>query len=322
VRALRHDELTEVVVVTYNSAKHIPTCLESIAANGARALIVDNSSTDETLAIVREHFPEATVLPAGENLGYARAMNLGFAQTQGEFVVFSNADVVYDPEAIPCLVAFLRKHPEVGITGPQQTFPDGSWQRSYGDLPGLCAGFKDAAGITSIHNWARRLAWPRKIDRQPKDVPYVDGGVMVVRRLAFEAIGGFDGGFYFYGEESDFCTRLKKAGWRVVFFPEATVKHARGASSVPVDGSDRFLRLLVDGQSRLAHKHLPSWKLHLYRWLERVGFYRLALTHRLLRLFVADSRWAEFEARIRTFKAYSRLWGEQATEPAPERKTL
>ena len=323
LHALNHNELIEVVVVTHNSAMHISDCLKSIAASDACALVVDNASTDETLTIIREMFPETPIFPAGGNLGYARAINLGFAKTRAEFVVLSNPDVIYDPRAIPLLVSFLRKHPDVGIAGPQQVFPNGDWQRSYGDLPGLRAGIKDAIGVTSLHNWTRRLVWPRKIDRRPKEVPYLDGGVLVARRAAFEMIGGFDELFSFYGEDSDFCARLKKSGFGVAFFPEAEVKHARGASSVQVDRSDRFLHFLAGSQAKLARKHLAPWKLPLYMWLEGAGFRRLAIIHRFLRLFVTNSRRAEFDSRIRRFEIYSRLWGEQLIDDSSaERQTL
>src|SRR6266478_968038 len=153
----------EVVVVTRNSAEHIGACVESIVAAGALPIIVDNASTDQTLEIVRSRCPEAKIIATGENLGYGKAMNLGFKETRGDFVILSNPDVVFLDDAIRKMAEFLEKNPKVGITGPQQMFPDRSWQRSYGDLPGIWPGIKDAAGITTLHNSVRRLLWPRKV---------------------------------------------------------------------------------------------------------------------------------------------------------------
>jgi N-acetylglucosaminyl-diphospho-decaprenol L-rhamnosyltransferase len=307
----------EVVVVTRNSGGHIGPCVESIVKGGALPIIVDNGSMDDTLEIARSRCPEAKIIATGENLGYGKAMNLGFKETSGDFVILSNPDVVFLGDSISQMVEFLKKNPGIGVTGPQQMFPDRSWQRSYGDLSGLWGGFKNAIGITSIHNWVRRMAWPIKVDRRPKEVPYVDGGVLCVRREAFLGLGGFDEAFYFYGEESDFCARLKKVGWRVVFLPKAQVIHARGASSMQVDRADRFLRLLIGSQAQLARKHLPTWKLPLYMRLERMGFRRLALTHRLLKWFVPASHQAEFDAHIWRFETYRRLWDEEIASGSP-----
>src|SRR5215470_13335829 len=182
----------EVVIVTHNSARHIGPCVGSIVAAGALAVIVDNRSTDDTLEIVRSRCPGAKIIATGENLGCGRALNVGFKETSGDFVILSNPDVVFLDNSISLMTEFLRKNRKVGVTGPQQMFPDRSWQRSYGDLPGIWSGIKDTVGITTLRNRARRILWPWRIDRKPKEVPYVDGAVLAVRREAFLEIGGFD----------------------------------------------------------------------------------------------------------------------------------
>jgi GT2 family glycosyltransferase/SAM-dependent methyltransferase len=314
----------EVVVVTRNSAALIGPCVESIVASGGRPIVVDNGSSDDTLEIVDGKCHEAQIIATGDNLGYGRAMNLGFRETAGEFVILSNPDVVFLSGSIERMVSFLRGNPHVGLAGPQQRFPNGDWQRSYGDLPGLWAGIKDALGITTVHNAVRRAVWPQRIDRRPKDVPYVDGAVLAVRRKAFLEVGGFDEEFFLYSEEADLSTRLRKVGWEVVFLPTAEVIHVRGASSAKEDRSEQLARLMIKGQTLLAGKHLSAWKARIYAKLQVAHFARLGLTYRLLRWVGRDKsstadKIGMFEAYKRTWKQFLRCpeWVHAAADPEP-----
>lgn len=301
--------LFEVVVVTHNSARHIGPCVESICQAGARPFIVDNGSTDDTLEVVRSKSAgEAVIIPTGENLGYGRAMNIGFRRTTGELVVLSNPDVVFLGDSIRYMAEFLRNNPRVGILGLQEVFPNGSWQRSYGDLPGVWPGIKDAVGITTVHNQVRRALWPRKVDRKPKEVGYPDGAVLAVRRDAFVGANGFDEEFYFYSDESDLSARLRKAGWKVMFSPEAQVMHIRGADSAKRDRSERYLRYMVMSQHLLASTHLPAWKASLYSRLQICHFARLSLMYRVRRRVGGDP--AEIDYKLWMFSTYTRIWKE------------
>ena len=303
----------EVVIVTYNSAGHIGACIESIVAAGGWPIVVDNGSTDDTLEIVRSKSRNARIIATGENLGYGKAMNLGFKETTGGILILSNPDVVYLGDSIFQMVEFLKNNPRIGITGPQQMFPNRSWQRSYGDVPGIWAGIKDAVGLTSLHSGIRRFFWPRRIDSHAKKVPYIDGAVLAVRRQAFLDVGGFDEDFFFYADEADLCARLRRAGWGVVFCSPATVVHVRGDSSTKIDRSDRFVRYMVKSQSLLARKLLPPWKARLYARLQICHFIRLGLMYRLLQ-WVGGGK-SSLDCKIRMFDAYTRIWKEHLGSP-------
>lgn len=303
----------EVVIVTRNSAEHIGPCMDSLEAAEVGLVVVDNGSTDGTLEIVRSKNLRTRIITTGENLGYGRAMNLGFKETSAEFVILSNPDVVFLENSILQLVEFLKADGKIGVTGPQQLFPDRTWQRSYGDLPGLWSGFKDAIGITTLRNSVRRELWPLQVDRTPKEVPYLDGAVLAVRRRAFLDVGGFDEAFFFYSEEADLCAQVKSANWKIVFYPAAKVVHVRGASSAAVDRSDRFIRNLVEGQSLLAAKTLPPWQRRAFARLQVCQFIRLGLMYRLLNFF----GWAQSSIahKIAMFDDYKRIWKEILRSP-------
>jgi N-acetylglucosaminyl-diphospho-decaprenol L-rhamnosyltransferase len=312
---MKQSDHIEVVIVTHNSSGHIGSCVESVVAAGALPVIVDNGSTDNTLDIVRSRCPGAKIIATGENLGCGRALNVGFKETTGDFVILSNPDVVFLDYSISKMTEFLRKNQKVGVTGPQQMFPDRSWQRSYGDLPGIWSGIKDAVGITTLRIGARRTLWPRRIDRKPKEVPYVDGAVLAVRREAFLEMGGFDEEFFIYSGECDLCARLTKAGWKTVFFPLAEVIHIRGADSVRVDNSDRFVRQMVDGQRKLAKKHLPLWQAEFYMRSQWVSFVLKAVACRCARIVLPKRMGTpRMMARIQFFETYLRVFRQCVTD--------
>lgn len=300
--------VNEVVVVTRNSEKHIGAFVDSVVRSGSSLIVVDNGSTDGTLGVIRTHCPRARIIATGENLGYGKAMNLGFQETTGQFVVLSNPDVVFLDHSIARMLKFLDENPTVAVVGPQQMFPDRSWQRSYGELPGVWSGIKDACGITTLKNVMRRSLWPRRFDSKEKDVPYVDGAVLAVRREAFLEMGGFDESFYFYSDESDLCARLRKAGWRVTFLPAAEVIHVRGADSMKVDRSERFVRYMVQSQALLASKHLPGWKAAIYSRLQVWQFARLGALHRIVRRLTQNKSATDYKVWLAD--TYASIWKE------------
>ncbi len=258
----------QAVVVTYNSAEHIRPCLRSLHEAGARIVAVDNGSRDETPAIIQQEFPEIHLVVAKKNLGYGAALNLGVTKTSSPLVLLANADTVFPAGAIEAFVNFFAVHPRVGVAGPQQLFPDGSPQRSYGAIPGIAEGFQNLFGITATKKAIDHFSSRHHPTRPAKNVGYVDGAVMMIRRTAFDQISGFDPGFHYYGEDADLCIRMRKTGWEVVTIPEINVTHVRGGSSTKVEGySDALLLALGNARYQLIHKHRPAWHWPLYRAL-------------------------------------------------------
>jgi N-acetylglucosaminyl-diphospho-decaprenol L-rhamnosyltransferase len=270
----------QAVVVTHNSANHIVPCLDSLLAEGAIPIVVDNESSDSTIRLVKERFPQVKVISVGGNRGYGTSVNKGFRETSGAFVLLSNSDVVYPGGSVQRLGEFLRNSPDVGLVGGQQLFPNGKWQRSYADLPGLWSGLKAAVGITTFQRACRALLWPIKVDRKPKDVPYVDGAVLLVRREAFEVVGGFDESFFRYGDETDLCARMQKAGWRTVFCPDAQVIHVRGGDSTQVIPLELFQNI-VEADIKVARRNLSARRARVYFWLRQVEYQRLTLMYKV-----------------------------------------
>lgn len=301
----------EVVVITYNSSSYLEACLDSILQNGAAATVVDNGSTDRTVALVRQEYPNVRLIENVGNLGYAAAVNQGMNSTGADIVAVCNADVVYPPDSLHQLIRFMQANPEVGAAGPQLVFPDGGWQGSYGSVHGIMESLKRTIGLTSLHNWLRRLWWPRKLDRSAKHVGYVIGAVMAIRRRAFDAVGGWDEEFYFYAEDVDFCHRLHRAGWQVMFVPTIEVMHIAGASSTKVDASERYFRQLVQSELLLVRKNRAPWQVSIYKYLSRFSCLQMWWAWRIVAKIGSGPIKAQASSRTLAFSRLSRIWREE-----------
>ncbi len=239
--------MVDVVVVNYNAGRFLDACLSSIEnerrPNGenlvGRILVVDNASTDDSQSIVAKH-PNVEWLSTGANLGFGRAANRGVAATSARepYVLILNPDTELHPQAIGLMAAILNENEGVGVVGPQVLNPDGTRYPSARAFPNLI----DAAGhafiglINPNNPWSRRYLNPGKID-------WVSGTAMLVRRTAFDAVGGFDEDYFMYVEDVDLCWRLGKhpnPQWSVAVADKALVTHHIGGSS-----EQRPMRMIV-----------------------------------------------------------------------------
>lgn len=306
------NEPVSVVIITYNSARFIEQCLSSLHnADGPinDVLVVDNCSTDDTLERVRHLSAEVQVLANERNLGYAAAVNIGVKASDAPLVIVANADVLFHQDSISRLAGYMYNHQGIGIAGPQQVFPTGQWQRSYGDVPGIVSILKDMLGLTSLGQGIRRLTWPwLQWDRHPKQVGYVDGAVLAIRRQAFEKVGGFDERFFFYAEEADFCHRLRQAGWGVIFLPMVHVTHVRGGNSTKVVQDSRFLRLQVESSMKLVAKYNSPKKVTLYARLQEIYCRERVFLSTLMSLVPLSKVKSYGQDRQKIFSELAKVW--------------
>ncbi len=239
-----------VVVVTYNALPWLEQCLESV--QGVEAVVVDNGSSDGTVAFVRGRFPHVTLLEQ-ENRGLAAGWNVGLAATAARWVLILNADAWLVGDALERLVAVGEAHPDVAVVGPRLSNPDGSLQRSVRGFPTLWR-------LATEYLYLRKLA-PRSdllngfyaggFDHlSEREVEVVMGAVMLVRRAAIEDVGVLDEGFFLFSEETDWCYRFAQAGWKTLFTPSAECVHVGGASH-----GGRLFQENLRGHLRFFWKH-------------------------------------------------------------------
>ncbi|HEU5264589.1 MAG TPA: glycosyltransferase family 2 protein, partial [Gaiellaceae bacterium] len=218
------------VVVTYDALPWIERCLDSL--RGVETVVVDNGSTDGTVDVVRESFPEVRVIEA-RNRGLGAGWNIGLRDTGSTYALLLNADAWLRPGALDRLVEFADTRPRAAVVGPRLLNPDGTLQRSVRGFPTLWR-------LGTEYFFLRKLApdssalnafYAGGFDHdEVRDVEVVMGACMLVRREAVEQVGYSDEDYFLFSEETDWCYRFREAGWEVVFFPGAECVHVRGAA--------------------------------------------------------------------------------------------
>ena len=266
------EDVPAVVIVTHDTREEALACLASAQRAGARELVlVDSGSTDGTAEAVRARLPEVRVLGL-VNVGFGRAANAGIAVTSSAVVVVANADVRFEPDSLARLQQDLLADPSLGAVGPQVVYPDGSPQASARRLPDLRTAVGHAL-LARVHEDNRFTRRYRALDADPalpRDVDWLSGCTLALRREAFDAVGGFDPGYFLYVEDVDLGVRLQAAGWRLRYTPTARVTHRVGAST----GQRRARALLhhARGLDRFfGHRLARSPSARLLRPLVRLG---------------------------------------------------
>lgn len=238
-----------VVVVTWNSASTLEACLRSIPA-GIPVVVVDNHSADDTLEVAAAARSEVRIVPLERNLGFGTACNVGARHLGTCDVLLLNPDAMLEPGALEHLAEALTRDERLGAVGPLITDPEGRLELSWGMDP------------TLLSEWRRRQEHanlPSRESLNPSDVDWVTGACCLVRRSAWDAIGGFDEGYFLYFEDLDLCRRLREHGFGVRFEPGAVARHVRGASAGILGGET--IRRYRASQLRYYRRYAawPSW---------------------------------------------------------------
>ena len=225
-----------VVVVNYESGPALLRCVEGWQADGAaEVVIVDNGSRDGSVERVRTRFPDLEVVVPGENLGYGSAANRGVAAAASPMILVCNPDLDVRPGALAALAGALDQDPECAMVGPMIRTSGGERYPSARKFPSLVdAGGHALFGIFAPGNrFTRSYQQADLVDRPdgPTVVDWLSGACFLVRRSAFEEVGGFDESYFMYAEDVDLCWRLHEAGWRVSWVPDAEVTHLQGVST-------------------------------------------------------------------------------------------
>ena len=219
-----------VVVVTFNALPWVEQCLDSVA--GREVIVVDNGSTDGTVAFVRERYPDVRVIEQ-DNRGMGGGNNTGMRAADGRYFFLLNSDAWVVDDAVDRLVRFADGHPDAAVVGPKLLNTDGTLQRSVRGEPSLWRLATEYLYIRKLAPHSRLLnplyAGDFRHDAV-READWLFGPALLVRREAADAVGLFDERFFMFSEEVDWMTRFRRAGWKVLFFPEAEVVHVGGAS--------------------------------------------------------------------------------------------
>lgn len=271
---------TSAVVVHYGPWSTTERTLASLSGQRiAEVLVVDNGALPPPLSLGSAR---VSLLSPGRNLGYGAACNLGARSSSGDFLLFLNNDVELSTGAADLLGGVLESDPSIAAAAPRLFRPDGRPLRSIGRAPTPRRVLFEnlflprlLPGIPFFHGHHTALV-PHGRSR---DVETVLGAAVLVRRSAFERVGGFDEGYFFYAEESDLFERLRRGGWRVRFEPAARAVHRGGVASRSLD-RDQLDRWLHEGLRRYARVfHGEAGERRTAKALRTGALLRWALAH-------------------------------------------
>lgn len=251
-----------VAVVSWNTRAALGRCLDALApevqAGRAAVWVVDNGSRDGSPALVRDAYAWATLVERPDNPGFGAAVNLvaSLAPPETRWIAPANADTALEPGALDALLAAGERDPTAGILAPRLVAPDGTTQHSVGPFPtlGFTLRFNLGLGRRVGRGWAARhgLEGRWDVEREGR-VPWAVGAFLLIRREAWDAVGGFDPAQWLYAEDLDLGWRLAQAGWGTRYVPGARVRHEHEAATRQAFGDARAER----------------WTAATYAWMER-----------------------------------------------------
>ncbi len=234
-----HSIPLDIVIVNHNSTDELVACLSSIDRHGMgyemHIIVVDNVSHDDVDRVSRR-FPVVELMKNPYNAGFARAVNDGLSRGSADFIMVMNPDTVVTPGFFENMIDFMVAHPRIAILGPKVLNEDGSLQgsaRSFPTFSTLLFGRTSLLTRFFPRSPLARKSMPvlSSDGVSPMDVEWVSGACMLVRRSAVSTVGKVDERFFVYWEDVDWCRRMRDGGWRVVYYPRATIVHRVGASS-------------------------------------------------------------------------------------------
>ena len=252
-----------VIVVNYNTKDLLLNCLRSIYDTGGdvkfEALVVDNGSKDGSAEAVTRDFPQARLIANDRNLGFAKANNQALKVASGRYLLLLNSDAILQEGALKALIDFMDANPGAGCACGQLLNSDGSRQNSFSNFPTFASELLNKGLLRLL--FPKRYPSKRQDFSHPVPVEAVIGACFIVRREVLEDVGPLDEDYFLFMEETDWCLRMRKAGWGIYFVPSARIFHLQGATvgKRPLSARIEFYR------SRYIY-----FRKHKGRWAERM----------------------------------------------------
>ena len=270
-----------IIIVNWNARDPLHNCLKSIyeysGEEDYEIIVVDNASTDGSVEMVKKAWPGVILAENPENVGFARANNIGIRQSTGQYVCLANSDVTVLGGCIGNLVEFMDRNPRVGMAGARILNPDLTLQPSCRHFPTIWNNLCQTLALNHLFPKSRFFSgpfmnyWPHD---EVRKVDVISGCFWMVRRKAIEEVGLLDEDFFLYGEDIDWCRRFHATGWDVIFYPGVEVIHVGGASS-----SNAPIKFYIE----MKRADLQYWRKHHGR-VGKSGYMVVTLLNNALRV--------------------------------------
>ncbi len=281
-----------IIIVSWNTKEFLLSCVGSVFESGPgvsrEVIVVDNGSQDGSGTEVKEMFPLIRLVENERNLGFAKAVNQGLQMAAGRYILLLNPDTQMKRGTIERFVSFMDLHPETGVAGAQLLNSDGSKQNSIANFPSLATELFNKSLLRVL--FPKRFPGKERNYSEPVEVDSVIGACMMVRREGLAQVGFLDENYFLFLEETDWCYRMKKAGWKIYHVPQAEVFHFQGKSAE----ADKKRAKVEYFRSRYhffkKNRGGGQWFILLAGLLVRLGCELLAMTvASLVTLFIVKS---------------------------------
>jgi len=262
----------DIVLVSYNTAEYTKRAIESVfdetSSTDFKIIMVDNDSKDNSVKLISNSFPDVEIIQTGENLGFAKGVNIGTKASDSEYILLLNPDTVILDGAIDKLMAFSQRTPQAGIWGgvtlnnDLSLNPNNARARlSFKTLLFSALGLSKVFNNSCFFNHDNYGCWDRNSERE---VDVITGCFFLTPRKLWEELEGLDETFFMYAEEADYCIRAIKKGYQPRVTPDAKIIHHGGVSETNISG--KMLKLLK-GKAELINKHAESWQKPIHKAL-------------------------------------------------------
>ncbi|GIO41952.1 glycosyltransferase family 2 protein [Paenibacillus apis] len=228
-----------IIIVSYNTRDLTIDCLKSVFDSDTEytyeVIVVDNASKDDSVPVIKEQFPQVRLIENHTNTGFAKANNQAMEIAKGRYVLLLNSDTIVQPDTLQTMLAYMEEHPTVGASGCKVILPDGSLDKACRrGFPTPSASFYYAFGFSKLFPENPRFNQYHLSYLDPNETYPVDclvGAFMLLRQETIRQVGVLDETFFMYGEDVDWCYRIKQAGWEIHYHPATYIVHYKGASS-------------------------------------------------------------------------------------------
>lgn len=226
-----------ILIVNYNTRELTLDALRSVYRSQTNytfeVILIDNHSTDGSVEAIKEEFSQVKIIENQENVGFAKANNQGIRRAAGRYILLLNSDTIIQPDTLEIMLRFMDQHPNIGASGCKVVLPDGSLDKACRrGFPTPSASFYYAFGLAKLFPHVPKFNQYQLSYLDPDDDYPVDclvGAFMLVRREVIDHVGMLDEDFFMYGEDVDWCYRIKKAGWEIYYYPKTSIIHYKGA---------------------------------------------------------------------------------------------
>ena len=296
--------MTAVVILNWNGKslleKFLPSVIAYTDTDSARIIVADNASTDDSVAFLRENFPQIEILESDRNYGYAEGYNRALAQIDAKYAVLLNSDVEVTENWLAPLVEYMDKNPEITACQPKIK---SQRNKAFFEYAGACGGFIDKYGYPFCRG--RIFDTVEKDNLQYEniiDILWASGACMFIRLADFKAAGGFDSRFFNHMEEIDLCLRLKARGKRIVCFPQSVVYHV-GAATLNAENPKKTY-LNFRNNLLMIYKNFPEKSLSKVLMIRRLSDFLAAA------VFFLKGKPADAKAVFKARKDFNRMKNE------------